>query len=539
MTLIAPIPVTDAATSGRRVAVTATVVILIGSALLLFARLGHYPLWDDEAITAMTARGVWRTGDTSAQVDERNLLAYRDGLLIRDLKDRYTPPLQFYVLAPFMGVMGESDFVCRLPFAICGMVTVGILLRWLWRQRPSPWVWGAAVVVILTNAEFFLFSRQCRYYSLAMMLTTAAAYLYFHLDGRRRSTLALSVVLSLLLASQYLNYAAAVGCLVFDYVVWGRKRRKLSGADWMILLLPQFIVGGVVCSIWNPLLRSGEAYGSGHWLSDRIHLLRWNWRDMLASDFAIPLLLLWCPLLYFVRKNPVLLRLPAALVVYLLVLVALVATPVGKTFTAEIRYLAPVLPICMGIAILAIWGIDRLKVRLKVIAVGVSALSLFMQVSPTAIGSVWGSTAWMFARELVHPQAEPYTPAAAWLAAHVSTGQSVLVRPDWMTYPLMFREGNAVYAWQLTDPPKPEYQGFPDIHFEGRVAPDYMIAFGPGREDIEKAQKFLAERGARYQLVETLHVNWQDLYRPDASGGRLSRLNRKRDGRFTAIDVWI
>ncbi|HSV14981.1 MAG TPA: hypothetical protein VLI90_12045, partial [Tepidisphaeraceae bacterium] len=65
--------------------------------MLIFARLGHYPLWDDEAITAMTARAVWRTGDTSARVDDHNLLAYRNGLLLRDLKDRFTPPLQFYL----------------------------------------------------------------------------------------------------------------------------------------------------------------------------------------------------------------------------------------------------------------------------------------------------------------------------------------------------------------------------------------------------------------------------------------------------------
>src|SRR5450755_4287586 len=85
----------------------ATAVILIGSFLLIFVQLGHYPLWDDEAITAMTARGVWRTGDTSAWVDDHNLLAYRNGLLINHFADRYTPPLQFYLLAPFLGLLGE------------------------------------------------------------------------------------------------------------------------------------------------------------------------------------------------------------------------------------------------------------------------------------------------------------------------------------------------------------------------------------------------------------------------------------------------
>jgi hypothetical protein len=117
---------------------------------------------------------------------------------------------------------------------------------------------------------------------------------------------------------------------------------------------------------------------------------------------------------------------------------------------------------------------------------------------------------------LVHPQAEPFTPAIAWIREHVAPGQSVLVKPDWMVYPLMFRAPNAVYAWQLKDPPtREEYRALPDIHFEGRVAPDYMIAFGPWRKEIGEAQDLLAPRGVRYRLVDTIPVYWQDLYRPE------------------------
>ena len=112
------------------------IVLFVGSIVLLFTRLGHYALWDDEAITAMTARAVWQTGDTSVRVDDHNLLVYRNGLLVRNFKDRYTSPLQFYLFAPFIGLLGDSNFVCRLPIAICGVVTVGILLLWLKRLRP-------------------------------------------------------------------------------------------------------------------------------------------------------------------------------------------------------------------------------------------------------------------------------------------------------------------------------------------------------------------------------------------------------------------
>jgi hypothetical protein len=495
-----------------------TIVILIGSALLLFTRLGHYPLWDDEAITAMTARGVWHTGDTSARVDDHNILAYRNGLLIRHFADRYTPPFQFYLIAPFIGLFGESSFVCRLPFAICGMLTVVVMLRWLWRWRPSPLVWWTATVAILSSAEFFLFFRQCRYYGLAAFLSTMVAYLYVNHDGRRRSTVFLSIALFVLLASQYLNYAAAVACLVVDYALWGRRRRAFTPADWAILLLPQLIVGGIVCSIWNPVAHGSAVYNSGHWLTDRICLLWWNWRDMLASDFVVVPLLLMCPLLFLLyRQNTALLRAPLALVVSLTVVTMCVGsagTSIGGN--AEVRYLAPLLPLCIAIAVVAVAGMSPWSPRVKTIAIGIAVLSMVLQPIPNGSRPVFGSSALGYYRELIHPQREPYTPMIEWINAHVAPNESIYIQPDWMMYPLMFRAGHAMYAWQLTDPPKSEeYRNLPEIHFAGRVPPDYLIACGPWRKEIGQIRDSLAARGTHYELADTIHVFWKDEYRPE------------------------
>src|SRR4051794_39413505 len=92
---------------------------LLVSALLIFARLGHYALWDDEANTALIGKGVWRTGDTSAVLG-RNLVAFRNGGELENLRVRYLPPLQYYLAAPFVGPDGPSSFRARLPFALFG-----------------------------------------------------------------------------------------------------------------------------------------------------------------------------------------------------------------------------------------------------------------------------------------------------------------------------------------------------------------------------------------------------------------------------------
>jgi hypothetical protein len=536
-------------------------VIIIGSMILLFARLGHYALWDDEAITAMTARAVWQTGDTSARVDDHNVLAYRNGLLIRGFKDRFTPPLQFYLIAPFLGLLGDSNFACRLPMALCGVVTVAILLIWLARARAPALVCWAAAVLLLTNASFFLFFRQCRYYGLGMMLTSAVAYFYCnrenaasivtrasspwrrhstskftsplngahriaekssmgvppiatgetpvplfdhgpsllescakepHLAGtapqaraggpchdemtaeiaaleespesRMRPTQAspsstgafwsnvfLAVSLSALLAAHYLDYAAVVACLVVDYLLWGfRVPIRLRG--WLIILLPQVIVGVFVLSIWNPLAQSTDTYHPVSWISDRLHLLYYNWRDMIACDFVSLPLLMICPLLYFKSRSTWLLRAPMAVFVFVCSIGVLVPTSLAQAKAAEVRYLAPVVPICIAASIVAVAGTRWLAPRMRWTLLSFAAVPVFVQIGhppadPDAI--VLQSTPFLYYHELITPQVESYTPVIDWINANVPSGASIYVQPSFKAYPLMFRAGKAVYGWQV------------------------------------------------------------------------------------------
>ncbi len=507
--------------AGRTARAWATAVMVIGSTLLLFARLGHYAPWDDEAITAMTARAVWQTGDTSVRVDDHNLLVYRDGLLVRDFKDRFTPPLQFFLLAPVIGLFGDGNWAIRLPFALCGTATVAVLLRWLWRSaRPTPLLWGAAAALLLTNVEFFLFFRQCRYYGLAMMLTAAAAYLYCFRSGRTRGIWGLSAVLAALLASQYLNYAAAVGCLAFDYALWGRRDRRITWPQWAVLLAPQVVVGAVVCSIWNPVARQHAAGPTGvphHFVADHLRLLWLNARDLIASDFVCLPLLLACPLLYLKRRSPWLLRGPAAVAVYVGVVSLCVATAAEEAQTAEVRYLAPVIPICLAVSVLAVRASTALAPRLRNGLLALSGLTVMVGTSIGGQGPAVMSDPLAYYYELIHPQAEPYTPTIAWVNANVPARASVFVSPDFMVYPLMFRAPAATYAWQLPDPPRADFAGLPAVHVHGRVPPDYVIRFGSSKmaDPAKAALADLARRGERYELVETLPYFWRDQYRAE------------------------
>jgi 4-amino-4-deoxy-L-arabinose transferase-like glycosyltransferase len=597
-------------------------VIIFGSLILLFARLGHYAPWDDEAITAMTARAVAQTGDTSARVDARNLLVYRNGLLVRNFADRYTPPLQFYLIAFFIRLFGGGNFAIRLPVALCGVITVCLMIAWLRRANASRFLWWAAAAILLTNAEFFLFFRNCRYYGLAMMLTTAVAFFYCNRDGKLRWSIGLSIALAALLASQYLDYAAVVGCLVVDYILWGRNR-PISLLGWASILLPQLIVGGVLICIWNLALLHPQVYLTAiprSWIHDRLCLWWWHFRDPFVCDFGILPLILICPLLYLKNRSLWLLRAPMALVTFLTAMAFAVPTSMAAANCAEVRYLAPAIPLCIAVSILAVWGLLSLNPILRWMMLVFAAASVLIEYVPEkSVPWYMHSTAILFYHELAVPQTESYTPVINWINENVPAGSTILIEPGYKNYPLMLRAGKAIYAWQLDDtqeiftpksptegeiptleipntpgetisvsitnpknptqqsvsdalvaawnadpdasliatakvgsptnptiillpsnrtipnvvasvqhaktgkltkeiiPPRADFKDVPDIHFFGRVAPDYMIRFGSNSEsgDFDVAEQLLASRGIEYELVKTIHLHWKDYYRPE------------------------
>src|SRR5437870_4738156 len=152
-------------------------LLVVCAAILLFTQLGHYALWDDEANTALHAKGVLRTGDTSAVIGH-NIVAYRDGICLVNLRDRVTSPLSSYIVAGFMAVFGDSAFAVRLPFALFGLIFFAFVAWCLWKADADLQTWLLISMGLLANVELLLFSRQCRYYSLAILATAVISYLY-------------------------------------------------------------------------------------------------------------------------------------------------------------------------------------------------------------------------------------------------------------------------------------------------------------------------------------------------------------------------
>lgn len=493
--------------ASKRLQVVVAAIVLAVAAALLLARLGRYALWDDEAITALTAQGVQLTGDTSAVIGH-NVLAYRNGLLLRNWKDRATPPLQFYLVAPFFAVLGPTAFAARLPFALCGFLCIAVLLWWLHKADATPLAWILLALAILGNVSFFLFARQARYYGLAMLLATAVAYSYLH-NRSRRGVMWHALVSCLLLAANYMTFAAVSVAMGADYLIWGRKRRPLRVVDWAILLIPQAVTGAIVLSILNPMKIAADESKPGSWIGWKLTLLWWNIRDLNAAEFGVGALLVAAPIVAVITRSVSLIRALLALAICIVCVTILSPQAVSNTAVADVRYLSFLIPLCIAIGVMVLLPLRRLgwpvPVFLSLLAFGTNAL----HGTP-----FWGrdvklrSTPFSFLGELWSPPPEPFTPVADWIRKNVRSGESVFVLPQHMAYPLMFHAPQAVYAWQLPDPPAKGLEGLPPIHYVRRVLPDYIILFAPGYFGYKIDMP-------NYRHVESLDVLGKDAYRPE------------------------
>ncbi len=497
----------------KRLWLPLSLFVLLLSCGLLFFSLGHYYLWYDEADTALFAKGIARTGDMSAVIDH-NIYAYHNGVCLKNLRGRYQPPAPYYLAAPFVGPNGTGSFWPRFPFAVCGLLSVGLLLYWMARSRLSASAWIVLSIGLLGNMQFFLFCRQCRYFSLTIFLSLAVAYLYMNWKGRWWEYVVIVLASILLLETNYLSYAALYVALGCDYVLFTRKQLRLKPSQWILLLGPQLLLGAITLWIFNPI---GDAVAPDlpgrNIFFDKLLLLWWNFRDLNTSEFYIGIIMLAALPVYIWKRNVWLMRGMIAGVCYILTVVIFSPQHVSLTRLGDVRYLVPLIPLFIGLSALVVLPVARCKwpiaLILAVIVFGSNALNY-----PFSPG-LWRCRPADFVEELFLPQITSTEVVIEWINNNVNAGDSICIAPYSMAYPMMYHVPRVVYAWQLDNPPQEQFAALPPIHFVGRIPPDYFIMFGFYKEQRDNIFLTLKNQGMDYQFIQVLDVYWEDPTRPE------------------------
>ncbi len=322
------------------------------AAALLLPNLGGPRLWADEGDTAVFARTIVERGLPYAWDGRTFTDSDRGRRLNADLLLVGTPWLPFYVTAGSFAVLGESAFSARLPFALSGVASVALLYLLVLRLTADRRAALAAAVLLLGSVQFLLYARQCRHYSLNVLLTLVVLIGFLRLRERPRDPL-LAIASVLLYHTHPLPAVAtlaAAGGLTVVHPAFRAARRPFFGWLAVVVLL-------AVPWLWVTL--GGWQENSSFLASAGELPLRLAQVGIEAAEF-VPLLG-WLVLAIAIHATGRLgagdrafLALAGAGIAMPLLLLAL-SLSVGELFALGLRYVPGILPLAAGItAVLAV-----------------------------------------------------------------------------------------------------------------------------------------------------------------------------------------
>lgn len=333
-------------------------LILAAAAFLLFYRLDHRPFWQDEAETACLARNVLRFGLPLA-FDGVNLVSQEENREFGpDHVWRWSPWLQILIMAGSFRLGGETTLAGRLPFALCGWLTLWMLYRWVRRESgDAAWARLSAALLAL-SVPFLLFARQGRYTGPAMLLTMLIVPAAFRPAGAARA--AAVAALGALFHLNYIVFAALLGGLIpvlwLERKKWTALQVALSAAGLLLLIAPGF---------W--WYRIGSRAGLMDWGGMPLRLLR-NATALLQFVVPLPFVAF---LLYRWRKEPLS---GEALARRLLLLIGGGLAAASLAPREYFRYLVPLLP--LG-AVVSAWAVRTAWASHRIVAVSLGGLLAF------------------------------------------------------------------------------------------------------------------------------------------------------------------
>jgi hypothetical protein len=428
--------------------------------LLAGATLGRHAFWDDEAYTALFARNFLHTGTLSAW-DGHNLVVFRGGeTLDSHLIQNEVSPLQFWLVAASMAVLGETTIAGRLPFLLAGLLALPALYAWSREVSAGtglpPWL---PTWLLALNVPFLLYIGQCRYYALVLLLVPSLYYVFMRMARVRRAwpDVALGAAVALALGlSNYIAAAATVASLAVGAVLPPfRSARRLAFAG-----LTCAVVAGLLVYV---LTRPGvyEAWharqGSHDFVSHAAILLWREMRDLGPFEFfpLLPVTVLaaafFAPGLHAMRA---LASRALAVGVMMLCMVAVTAAASpqdpGTSHFADMRYAVGIIVAGVFPTAASIWIVSQAAGR----AAG-ALLAGVVVFSNVAYAPWWPPRCTLCALigERLHPFVSG-TDALLRAAGPLPAGTLTMVVPDYMTLPLMFYRPDLRFA-NLLDPSKP------------------------------------------------------------------------------------
>jgi 4-amino-4-deoxy-L-arabinose transferase-like glycosyltransferase len=484
--------------------------LLCVGALLLFVRLNDAYLWQDEAETALVSRHLLAYGlplstdgtDWVQQSGERFVEFTTDYIWI------YHSWLQYALTAASFALLGPTTLAARLPFAVTGLVTVGlayfVAVCWLGNKQAAR----MAAVLLLLCVPFLLLMRQCRYYALAALFTLLTLDAYLRLAAyltnvrtTEKAWLVPYLVLSaaLLYHSHYGAFFPTMAALALDLLIFRGLAARIGRVRFvssMLLVAMLVVPWALLMRVWDRGQPLQPDRFLGHLGQHAVYATGWLWPLLL-----VPLgVLVYRWLLVALAQKPrgvatarkraetaatLAFARTSMLIITVNVLFLSASAAFDWVFFRYWTHLIPLLFMLLAVVVVHIvqrWRLPGYALAAMFLLCNVLHLLPYglpgvKDVDPSALwpgspafealAEVWRkagrfrSDVWMYAQELTHDYQGPNEGLVAYLSAHAQPGQTVAV--NYEDLPLMFYTNLRVLG------------GLSARGLDGTVQPDWVI----------------------------------------------------------------
>ncbi|PIR01456.1 MAG: hypothetical protein COV66_01465 [Nitrospinae bacterium CG11_big_fil_rev_8_21_14_0_20_45_15] len=149
----------------------------------------------------------------------------------------------YYLQAGFMEFLGPSTFSARLPFALCGILSIVALYYFALRMTGSKSVAFFSGFLLASSVPALLFFRTARYVGLPILLTPFLLYLYLRLYEKKPwNPFAFTLICLVYFQTMYVEFAGLlIGILVHLYL----NRKDILAENMNRVYFSAFVVAAL------------------------------------------------------------------------------------------------------------------------------------------------------------------------------------------------------------------------------------------------------------------------------------------------------
>jgi hypothetical protein len=241
-------------------------LLAIYSASMIFIGLGDNLLQVDEGNDTFISTNILKFGfPTHSDGVNYTLLwaSSHDGLFV------YRPWIPYYIQAFSLSLFGQTTFAARLPFALCGVLSVIFLYRFALKFTGRQFIAFLAALLLASSIPALIYFRTARYVGLPIFLSILLLSFYIEIyKNKKWNPFPLTVVSIIFFHTMYVEFAGMIlGVLIHFFIyykdalpenrqraVWAAGITGVFCIPWFIFISPMFSKVTQHLASWSTLI---------------------------------------------------------------------------------------------------------------------------------------------------------------------------------------------------------------------------------------------------------------------------------------------